>query len=283
MTDFSILIISYNGKEFLRRCLNAVQKSVLKPKKIIIVDDFSSDGTEESIKKEFNYADFIRNKENLGPTASRNRGAKLADGEYIIFLDNDILLRPDTLQKLIIFMDSNPKTAIAGAKIIPIGRDKMWWNAGWDMNHFRQSTGYFIGFLLKIFPNSRFLKNLSMKFILNYWDYDKTLKVDWVVEGCFIIRKSVFNKLNGFDEKFLNGHEGADLCLRARNIGHDVYFYSEAQADNLGNHTHTPIKRRLWLFKGEYYFYKKHYFYKKSNPIIFWFGRIISGIFYLFS
>lgn len=283
MTDFSVVIISYNGKEFLRKCLNAVQKSALKPKKIIVVDDFSDDGTKEMIQNKFAFVEFVRNKENLGPTASRNRGAKLANGEYIIFLDNDILLRPDALQKLISLMDSNPKTAIIGAKIIPVGHSKMWWNAGWDMNHFRQSTGYFIGFLLKIFPDSRFLKNLSMKFILNYWDYDKTLKVDWVVEGCFIIRKSVFDKLNGFDEKFFIGHEGADLCLRARNIGYSVYFYPEAQADDLGCHTHTQIKRRLWLFKGEYYFYKKHYFYKKSNPILFWLGRIIGGIFYLIS
>lgn len=283
MTDFSIVIISYNGKEFLRRCLNAVQKSILKSKKIIVVDDFSNDNTEELVRKEYNNVNFIRNENNLGPTASRNRGAKLAEGKYIIFLDNDILLRPNTLQKLIGLMDSDPKTAIAGAKIIPRGHDKMWWNAGWDMNHFRQSIGYFIGFLLKIFPNSRFLKNLSMKFILNYWDYDKTLKVDWVVEGCFIIRKSVFDKINGFDEKFFIGHEGADLCLRARDIGYNVYFYPEAQADDLSSHTHTPIKRRLWLLKGEYYFYKKHYFYKKSNPIFFLFGRIISGISYLIS
>lgn len=281
MTDFSIVIASYNGKGFLPRCLKSISESVIKPLKTIVVDDFSNDGTQEMIKDEFKNINFARNEKNLGPTASRNRGAKLADGEYIIFLDNDLLLRPNTLQKLVGLMDSNPKIAITGAKIIPIGHSKMWWNAGWDMNHFRQSTGYFIGFLLKIFPNSRFLKNLSMKFILNYWDCDKTLKVDWVVEGYFIIRKSVFDKLNGFDEKFFIGHEGADLCLRARNIGHNVYFYPEAQADDLGSHTHTPIKRRLWLFKGEYYFYKKHYFYKKSNPVLFWFGRIVSGILYL--
>lgn len=86
MTDFSIVIISYNGKEFLRKCLNAVQKSVLKPKKIIVVDDFSDDGTEGMIKRDFNFVEFVRNEKNLGPTASRNRGAKLADREYIIFL-----------------------------------------------------------------------------------------------------------------------------------------------------------------------------------------------------
>lgn len=65
MADFSVVIISYNGKGFLRRCLNAVQKSSFKPKKIIVVDDFSSDGTKELVKKEFNYINFIRNEKNL--------------------------------------------------------------------------------------------------------------------------------------------------------------------------------------------------------------------------
>jgi GT2 family glycosyltransferase len=178
-------------------------------------------------------------------------------------------------------MENNQKIAIVGAKIIPAGHNKMWWNAGWDSNHFRQSAGYFIGFLLKIFPQSQFLKNFSMKFILNYWDYDKTLKVDWVVEGCFCMRKSVFDKIGGFDEKFFMGHENPDLCLRARNVGCDVYFYPEAEAEDLVSHTHNPIKRRWWLNKGNYYFYKKHYFYKKSNPVLFGLGRIISGISYL--
>lgn len=283
MADFSVVIISYNGKEFLRRCLNAVQKSVLKPKKIVVVDDFSSDGTEKLVKKEFNYVDFIRNKKNLGPTASRNQGTKLAEGDYIIFLDNDVLIRPDTFGKMICFLENRNDVGIVGAKLIPEGREKMWWNMGYDPNNFREAIGYLIGFLLKIFPKSRRLKNFSMKFFLNYWDYDKTLAVDWVVEGCFAVRKDIFDKIGGFDERFFMYYEGPDLCRCVRQEGFKIYFYPEAKVDLLDGHTHGKIKRRYFLNKSKYLFYKKHYFYKKSNPVLFWLGRIISGTSYLIS
>ena len=277
MIDFSVIIISYNGREFLRKCLKNIGESVLRPRKIIVVDDFSDDGTKEMVKKEFNFAEFIRNERNLGPTASRNRGANLAKGEYIIFLDNDVLVKPDTFSKMIDFMESRADAGITGAKIIP----KMWWNMGYNPNNLRETMGYFIGFLLKIFPRSHWLKSFSMKFILNYWDYDKTLAVDWVIEGCFAIRKEVFDKIGGFDERFFMYYEGPDLCRRVRQMGYKVYFYPEARIDLLEGHTHNRLKRSHFLNKSKYFYYQKHYFYKKSNPVLFLLGRIISRILYL--
>lgn len=178
-------------------------------------------------------------------------------------------------------MENNSEVGVVGAKLIPEGKEKMWWNMGYDPNNFREAIGYFIGFLLKIFLKSKRLKNFSIKFILNYWDYDKTLAVDWVVEGCFAVRKDIFDKINGFDERFFMYYEGPDLCRRIRQEGFKVYFYPKAKAGLLDGHTHGKIKRRYFLQKSKYLFYKKHYFYKKSNPIFFWLGRIISGILYL--
>lgn len=281
MADFSVVIISYNGREFLRKCLKNIGKSVVRPRKIIVVDDFSNDGTEEMVKKEFNFAEFIRNERNLGPTASRNRGANLADGKYLIFLDNDVLIRPETLKKMIDFMENQAEVGIVGAKIIPEGEEKMWWNMGYDPNNFREAIGYFLGFLLKIFPQSQWLKNFSMRFILNYWDYDKTLAVSWVIEGCFVIKKEVFDKIGEFDERFFMYYEGPDLCRRFRQEGYKVYFYPEAKADLLEGHTHSELKRSLFLTKSKYLFYQKHYFYKKSNPILFLIGKVLSSILYL--
>ncbi len=281
MADFSVIIISYNGKEFLGKCLKNIGKSVVRPRKIIVVDDFSSDGTEEMIKKGFSFVEFLRNERNLGPTVSRNRGAELAKGKYIIFLDNDILVRPDTLKKIINFMESRPGAGVVGAKIIPIGKEKMWWNMGYDPNNFREAIGYFLGFLLKIFPRSQWLKNFSMNFILNYWDYDKLIEVGWMMESCFVVRKEIFDKIGGFDERFFMYYEGPDLCRRIRQEDYKVYFYPEAKVDSLEGHTHNQLKRSLFLTKSKYLFYKKHYFYKKSNPVLFWLGKIISGVFYL--
>ncbi len=276
---FSLVIISYNGKELLSRCLRAVFKSSVLPQKIIVVDDFSNDGTEK-IKDEFKDLIYIKNQKNLGPTASRNVGAKLTTGEYIVFLDNDALVKPDCFEKLISFLDNNIKVGIVGTRIIPENHGRMWWNMGYDPNNFRESIGYIFGFLLKFFPNSRFLKNLSTKFILNYWDYGKVLEVDWVVEPCFIIRKDIFNKIGGFDEQFFMFFEGPDLCRRVRQAGFKVYFNPEAKVDLLESHTHNSQDRNKFFNQSKYRYYKKHHFYLKSNPVLLWLGKIISGLFY---
>ncbi len=279
MPKFSLIIISYNGKEFLRRCLNAVLKSERLPSQIIIVDDFSDDGTDEMIQKEFRSVDFIRNEKNLGPTATRNRGAKIARENYLVFMDNDVLVRPDSLSDLVKFLEKNPEVGIVGGKVIPEGKEKTWWNMGYDPNNLRESFGYICGFLLERFPKSKWLKDLSMHFVLNYWDYDKILEVDWVVETCFAIKRDVFEKVGGFDEQFFMFYEGPDLCKRIRKAGYKAYFNPEVTTDLLEGHTHQN-KRNEFFLKSKYLFYKKHYFYLRSNPILFWVGRIISGILY---
>ena len=280
-SPFSVVIPTYNGKEFLRKALWALEKSVLRPIEIVVVDDFSSDGTKEVIKNEFKFVRYIRNNKNLGPPTSRNRGAAQSVGEYIIFLDNDVLVKPNTLERLVSFMEKNPKCGLVGAKLILGGEEKMWWNMGYDFNHFRTSIGYLFGLLLKFFPNSERLKNGSMRFILNYWDYNRTIEVGWVIESCFAVRKDLFDLLGGFDEKFFVYHEGPDLCRRIRNLGYKVYFYPEAEVDVLEGHTHSLLKRGVSFLKSDYYYYKKHYFYTKSNPIFYWIGRITSWLFRL--
>jgi GT2 family glycosyltransferase len=281
MRDFSVIVISYNGKNFLERCLEALSKSDAKPVKTIIVDDFSNDGMEEMIKEKFSWAEFYRNEKNLGPTASRNRGASYAIGEYLIFLDNDTLMEESTFSKLISFLEYHRDVGIVGAKIAPVGKEKMWWNMGYDPNFLKETVGYIIGILIALRPKSRKLKDLSMKYILNYWDYDRTLEVDWVVESCFAIRREIFEKINGFDERFFMFFEGPDLCKRVRLLRHKVYFYPEAKAVLLEGHTHSKIKRINNFQKSRFLYYKKHYSQLRSNPIVFTAGRLLSGLFYL--
>ncbi len=281
MSDFSVVVISYNGKNFLGRCLDALSKSDTKPVKTIVVDDFSNDGTEEMIKEKFSWAEYHKNEKNLGPTASRNRGARYATGEYLIFLDNDTLVEESTFSKLIVFLGNHRDAGIAGAKIAPVGKEKMWWNMGYDPNFLKETVGYIIGLAAVLWPSSKRLKELSTKFILNYWDYDRTLEVDWVVESCFAIREEIFKKINGFDERFYMFFEGPDLCRRVRLLGLKVYFYPGAKAVLLEGHTHSRIKRINYFQKSRYLYYKKHYSHLRSNPIAFTAGRLLSGFFYL--
>jgi hypothetical protein len=282
MSKFSLIIPSYNGERFLKWCLNAIAKSTILPSQIIVIDDCSGDKTEEIIKSESNIKiEYIKNEKNLGVVANRNKGAKLAREEFIIFMDQDVIVRPNTLERMINLIENNPDVGVVGAKFISESGEKVQWNMGYDPNNFREAAGYLCGFFSKLFPKSQWLKNFSTKFILNYWDYNKTLMVDWTVEACFIIRREVFNEVGGFDERFWMYFEGPDLCRRVRQKGFKVYFNHEAIADILEGHVGNKLKRNWHFLKSKYLFYEKHYFYIRSNPLFFFLGRIISGIFYL--
>lgn len=259
--SFSIIIISYNGKDFLRKCLEVLKQSSVQPEKIIVVDDHSSDGTGEMVRKEFSQVEYIFNEKNLGPVAARNRGAKLATGEYIVFIDNDILVRRDSIERLLSFLSKTKDAGLVAGKLIIEEGKTMWWNMGHRPNILRQALGKIIGFfIINFFPDSKRLKKFSMLFSLNYWDYDKTMPVDWVIEGFNAVRRDIFEKTNGFDEDYFMFFEGPDLSARLRKAGYETYFVHDSVADNLGGHTHTPKKRQKWFYKSMARYYKKHYF-----------------------
>lgn len=276
-SDFSLVIINYNGASFIERTLKNLEISNLKPNRIIVVDDGSSDNSVNLIRKNFPEIIIVENKQNLGPVASRNRGAKLAKDKYIIFMDNDVFIKKDTFSQLVNFAEEDSNRGIVSAKIIPQGKEKMWWNMGYDPNDFREIIGYFIGFLLKIFGQPKRLKVFSMKFILNYWGYNKSLIVDWVVETCFLIREDIFNKVGGFDEKFFMFFEGPDICRRVRKAGFKVFFNPKAKVNVLEKHVHPESKRRRFWWKSKKYFYKKHYSFIRR--ITLYIGTFLSYIF----
>jgi len=103
----SVVIPSYNRKELIKRSINSVNNQTIKPFEIIVVDDGSFDGTEEMIKRNYDFIKFIKQK-NKGVSAARNFGIKVSSGEWICFLDSDDEWKNDKLEKQIIAMKSNP-------------------------------------------------------------------------------------------------------------------------------------------------------------------------------
>lgn len=217
---FSIVIPTYNGKEFLRKTLFALKKSSMQPLRCIVVDDCSSDGTFEMLKGDFPEVIAIRNEKNLGPTASRNRGARQAEGKYIVFLDNDVLVGGDAIQKLIEFTEQYSDTGLMGGKLISKEGRPTWWNTG--KRHGIEAT--------------------------------------WVRESFFLVPRNLFEEVGGFDERFFMFFEGPDLSRRLKKIGYKTYFCNAAQATILEDHTHSKTWRRIMFIKSWVKFYLKHFF-----------------------
>ena len=105
--NISVVIPSYNRKEFLKRSIDSVINQTKKPFEIIVVDDGSTDGTETMIKSDYDFIKFIKQK-NKGVSAARNIGIKVSIGEWICFLDSDDEWKKDKLEKQINAMKSNP-------------------------------------------------------------------------------------------------------------------------------------------------------------------------------
>lgn len=105
--NISVVIPSYNRKEFLKRSLDSAINQTKKPLEIIVVDDGSTDGTEAMIKSDYDFVKFIKQK-NKGVSAARNIGIKVSIGEWICFLDSDDEWKKDKLEKQINVMKSNP-------------------------------------------------------------------------------------------------------------------------------------------------------------------------------
>lgn len=257
--DFSVVVISHNGKDFLKKCLEALLKSNVKPKKTIVVDDNSSDGTEHLIKENFSDIHYVKNNSNKGPSAARNSGAALVQEEFIIFLDNDIAVREDSIAKLLQFLYVHDDAAIAGGKLINESGKTIRWNMGYDPNFIRGIGGEICAFLFWCGLKTERFKNFSMKFNLNLWDYDHTIRVGWVIESFMAVRTRLFRQVGGFDEKFFMFFEGPDLSRRLRTQGFHTYFVHDAVVFMKEGHTHTPKFRKNVFRKSMRYFYWKHY------------------------
>ena len=106
--NISVVIPSYNRKDFLKRSIDSAINQTKKPLEIIVVDDGSTDGTETMIKSDYNFVKFIKQK-NKGVSAARNIGIKVSIGEWICFLDSDDEWKKDKLEKQINAMKSNPR------------------------------------------------------------------------------------------------------------------------------------------------------------------------------
>ncbi|PJE58516.1 MAG: hypothetical protein COU81_00210 [Candidatus Portnoybacteria bacterium CG10_big_fil_rev_8_21_14_0_10_36_7] len=132
-------------------------------------------------------------------------------------------------------------TAALGVKLYTPNGKILPWDFEYFPNNFRESAGYLIGFFANLYPNYVSIKKIASNFILHYYDFQASIKVDLVVEGCFIVNTKIFNELRGFDEKFWMFFEGSDLCYRIAKAGYDILYDPNINVIVQDGHTHTNI------------------------------------------
>ncbi len=249
--QISIIIINYKSIELIKQCIKSLENySQDIGYEIIIVDNSSSEADISFIKDEYKNIRLIRNLENLGFAAANNQGLKIANGEFVLFLNNDTIFIENTLKKIYDYAVSLDIPSLIGCKLL--NSDLTLQYSVYDYPSLLNLVTSNFGMYL-LFPKNKWFN----KYHLMNKRINTTTKVD-VVTGAFIFGpKKEFQMLGGFDERFFFYNEETDLCYRFKKQGGQVIYFPETSLIHLKG---TTIKKNLWnKYRLEFIAYIKYY------------------------
>jgi GT2 family glycosyltransferase len=215
MSKISVIIITYNGKLLLEKCLESLFKVNYDNFEVILVDNNSTDETIDFITKNYPSVILIKLNSNKGFAEPNNIGAKIAKGEHLLFLNNDTIVTPNFISELVKVMENNAKVAICQSLLLKLDGSI-------------DSSGDFIDKLGVVY-------NSKTK-------TDEIREISSARGASMLVRRSIFKKLDGFDEKFFVSFEDIDLGWRTWILGYRVFLAPKSIVYHLGGTTTKKIK-----------------------------------------
>lgn len=249
MIDISIVIVSYNVKDLLHKCLSSIYLYATNNIEVIVVDNDSKDETIEVVQNEFPQTILIANKENSGFPKANNQAFKIAKGKYIFMLNPDTELIDDSLKKLFDFMESSD-TDIVAPKLLNT-------DLSLQLSVWRNPT--FLSFLGETF----YVKPMSEK--KNYSDIDKNsiFEADTFSGAAIFFRREIIDKIGMLDEK-LFWIEDVDFCYRAKKAGLKLIYYPFAE---IIHHIGQSAKKNYNISLSNQIFNKIKFFKKHHSKL----------------
>lgn len=225
--DVSIIIVNYGSTELLKGCLDSIRKNTRGINyEIIIVDNESVSDDIVNLLKDYQQTVLIINTTNKGFGTANNQGAEVANGKYLLFLNNDTILFENTIKKVFDFAEKSDNENIIGCKLL--NEDKSIQKSVFDfpslLNVFTSNF-----FLYLVFPRSKYFN----KYHLINKGINKSTEVDIVTGAFLFINRNTFNSLSGFDERFFFYMEETDLCFRHKKNNGKVIYYPETAITHL--------------------------------------------------
>ncbi|MFI5148626.1 MAG: glycosyltransferase family 2 protein [Bacteroidia bacterium] len=216
MKDVSVVIVNYNVKDLLIRCLETLVSfnSGLYSLEIILVDNNSSDRSAEAVRNKFPEVIIIENKQNAGFPRANNQAFTISTGRYVFMLNPDTEFSDNSLEKMINYMDLHTETALIGPKLL---------NSDGSL----QASVWRYPSIKGIFFEMLYLSPLLG--FKNYADKDKThaFEADSFSGAAILFRRAVMEKIGMLDEK-LFWIEDVDYCYRASGAGYKLLYYPDA-------------------------------------------------------
>lgn len=252
----SIVFTNWNTRDLMRDCITSVkEKTVGVSYEIIVVDDGSTDGSADMLKKEFPEVKVVVNERNLGVAKAYNRGVALAAGRYIQMLNTDMLFVQNSIKLLADFLESHPEAAACGGRLR--NRDG---SSQVSIGYFPSFKEALVGalFLRDFLPNAQ----LPSRGIVPKENIDRPLQVEYVTGADLLIRKEVIDQIGFFDERFTSYCEETDFCYRVyHQTPWKLYFIPEVEIIHFGGVSFKNVREyQIKLMYSSYdKFLKKHH------------------------
>jgi GT2 family glycosyltransferase len=261
----SVIIVSWNCRDLLARCLDTVFASKLERDfEVIVVDNSSTDGTAAFVQETYPQVKLIANRENAGFARANNLALRQARGELILLLNPDTELQADTLQVMVDFMDKHPECGMAGCKVLnPDGTLQL----ACRRNIPGLADAFFkLSGLSRLFPRSRRMARYN----LTYLPADRVAIVDAVSGSFLMTRRAVMDKIGLLDERFFMYGEDLDWCWRSVRAGYQNYYVPDTSIVHYhgGSSKKRPLRSAYHFYEAMYLFYDKHFAPGWARPLV---------------
>lgn len=257
MLLLSIIYVYFNTPNEIIRSIMSLKKGIVKVTyEIIIINNASTQIVPQEIEL-FKNTKIINNKKNIGYGAALNQGAKLAKGEYLLLLNPDTIFLSKSIDLMINKLKSDSTIGVLGPQFISFDHKVEITGNGYPLLPY---SIFAFTFLNKLFP-----KNLySNKYFLPLFNRKSELEIPVICGACMMIKKKLFLKINGFDERFFMYFEESDLCLRIKREGSKVLYYPKAKVIHLGG---KSTNDKAWI--RNVFQDSRYKFFKKYHNVIF--------------
>jgi GT2 family glycosyltransferase len=249
----SVVIISYNTRQMTLDCLRTLYADLGDlSAEVFLVDNASGDGSAAAVRASYPAVRLIENAVNVGFGAANNQAMRLASGQFIMLLNSDAFLKPGATRALLQYLNDQAAVGVVGPKLLNVD------------NSVQQSCYRFPS------PGQCWRENLWISALFgdhpalgdyHHWAHDRDRDVEWIVGACMMLRREVFEKVGGFDERFFMYAEETDWQRRIRDAGWAIAFTPSAQVTHLGGASGAKEKARVnrHFFESLDHYERKHH------------------------
>lgn len=266
MIDISVIVVNWNVKDLLDKCLASLHNSILLAMEssddsypsveIIVVDSASSDGSVEMLSEKYPHVHLLAQDENVGFTRGNNIGFREARGKYLLLLNPDTEVTDNAIPQLWHYMNLNPDVGITGAHTLNT-----------DGSH--QSTRRRFPTLKTGVFESTWLSAYAPQSIDTHYkmldtDDDAILEVDWVQGSFMLVRHEVYEQIGGLDEGYVMYSEEMDWCKRAKDAGWKVVYHGGVLITHHGGQSSGQVAafKQIQFHTSKLRYFRKYHGYK---------------------